>query len=146
VTSLDISAHALRSAEANYALNPDLKAVHETVQADVFEWLGRPGRKFDLVILDPPSLARRETERAGAIRAYGKLAADGIRALEPGGILVSASCSAHVSAEEFWGAVREAADRSGRPWRELRTTRHAPDHHASFPEAEYLKCIYLQLD
>lgn len=146
VTSLDISAHALRSAEANYALNPALKAVHETVQADVFEWLGRPGRKFDLVILDPPSLARRETERAGAIRAYGKLAADGIRALEPGGILVSASCSAHVSAEEFWGAVREAADRSGRPWRELRTTRHAPDHHASFPEAEYLKCIYLQLD
>ncbi|MFC4426111.1 23S rRNA (cytosine(2499)-C(5))-methyltransferase [Deinococcus navajonensis] len=146
VVSLDISAHALQSAEHNFALNPALTAHHETVQADVFEWLTQTTGDFNLVILDPPSLARREAERAGAIRAYGRLAADGLRRLAPGGILVSASCSAHVSAEEFWDAVRAAADRSGRQWRELRTTRHAPDHHATFPEAEYLKAIYLQLD
>ncbi|MFC4637500.1 23S rRNA (cytosine(2499)-C(5))-methyltransferase [Deinococcus hohokamensis] len=145
VVSLDISAHALHSAERNFALNPGLTARHEPLQADVFEWLGQTTRDFDLVILDPPSLARREAERAGAIRAYGKLAADGLRRLAPGGILVSASCSAHVSAEEFWEAVRHSAERSGRKWRELRTTQHAPDHHASFPEAEYLKAIYLQL-
>lgn len=145
VTSLDISAHALRSAEENFALNPGLQTPHHTVQADVFEWLTGPGPSYDLVVLDPPSLARREAERAGAIRAYGKLAADGLRRLAPGGILVSASCSAHVSAEEFWDAVRAAADRSGRPWKELRTSRHAPDHHASFSEAEYLKAIFLQL-
>lgn len=145
VVSLDISAHALHSAGRNFALNPGLSAHHETVQADVFEWLTQTTRDFDLVVLDPPSLARREAERAGAIRAYGKLAADGLRRLAPGGILVSASCSAHVSAEEFWDAVRQAAGRSGHPWRELRTTRHAPDHHATFPEAEYLKAIYLQL-
>jgi len=112
----------------------------------VFEWLAHTDREFDLVILDPPSLARRESERAGAIRAYGKLAADGIGRLARGGMLVSASCSAHVSAEEFWDAVRDAADRSGRTWRELHTSRHAPDHHASFSEAEYLKAIYVQLD
>ncbi|MBZ9751964.1 23S rRNA (cytosine(2499)-C(5))-methyltransferase [Deinococcus sp. HMF7604] len=146
VVSLDISAHALASAKRNFALNPELNAPHETVQADVFEWLAEPGRPFDLVILDPPSLARRETERAGAIRAYGKLAADGIRRLERGGILVSASCSAHVSAPEFWDAVRGAAGRSGRVWRELATSGHAPDHHATFPEAQYLKAIFLQLD
>ncbi|THF88064.1 23S rRNA (cytosine(2499)-C(5))-methyltransferase [Deinococcus sp. KSM4-11] len=146
VISLDLSAHALASAEQNYALNPKLTAPHETVQADVFAWLAHTDREFDLVILDPPSLARRESERAGAIRAYGKLAADGIGRLARGGMLVSASCSAHVSAEEFWDAVRDAADRSGRTWRELHTTRHAPDHHASFPEAEYLKAIYVQLD
>ncbi|GAA5513438.1 ribosomal RNA large subunit methyltransferase I [Deinococcus carri] len=146
VVSLDISAHALASAGRNFALNPGLTARHETVQADVFEWLAQTGREFDLIILDPPSLARREAERAGAIRAYGKLAADGLRRLAPGGVLVSASCSAHVSAEEFFEAVRGAARRSGRKWRELRTSRHAPDHHASFPEAEYLKAIYLQLD
>lgn len=146
VVSLDLSAHALRSAQRNYALNPKLAAPHETVQADVFEWLGATDREFDLVILDPPSLARREAERTGAIRAYGKLASDGIRRLARGGILVSASCSAHVSAEEFWAAVREAADRSGRPWKELHTSQHAPDHHASFAEAQYLKAIFIQLD
>ena len=146
VVSLDISAHALDSAERNYALNPKLTAPHETVQADVFEWLAATDRDFDLVILDPPSLARRETERAGAIRAYGKLAADGIRRLAPGGILLSASCSAHVSAEEFWDAVHDAATRSGRTWRELHTSQHAPDHHATFPEAQYLKAIFIQFD
>ncbi|MEF2279683.1 23S rRNA (cytosine(2499)-C(5))-methyltransferase [Deinococcus sp. YIM 134068] len=146
VVSLDISAHALRSAERNFALNPELTARHETVQADVFEWLSQTRRDFDLIVLDPPSLARRESERAGAIRAYGKLASDGLRRLAPGGILVNASCSAHVSADEFWDVVRGAADRSGRGWRELGTSRHAPDHRATFPEAEYLKAIFLQLD
>ncbi|TDE85700.1 23S rRNA (cytosine(2499)-C(5))-methyltransferase [Deinococcus sp. S9] len=146
VVSLDISAHALASAQRNFTLNPGLPARHETVQADVFRWLSQTDREFDLVILDPPSLARREAERAGAMRAYGKLAADGLRRLVSGGVLVSASCSAHVSAEEFFEAVRGAARRSGRKWRELRTSRHAPDHHASFPEAEYLKAIFLQVD
>lgn len=146
VVSLDLSAHALASAERNFALNGGLSVPHETVQADVFEWLTATRREFDLIVLDPPSLARREAEREGAIRAYGKLAGDGLRRLAPGGVLVSASCSAHVSAEEFWEAVRTAARRSGRRWRELRRSRHAPDHHASFAEAEYLKAIYLQLE
>jgi len=146
VVSLDLSAHALASAERNFALNPGLGAAHETVQADVFEWLAETKRTFDLIILDPPSLARREAEREGAIRAYGKLAGDGVRRLAPGGVLVSASCSAHVSAEEFFEAVRGVARRSGRKWRELRTSRHAPDHHASFAEAEYLKAIFLALE
>lgn len=149
VTSLDISAHALASAERNFALNPDLKAAHNTVQADVFEWLpgaGGQGGDYDLVILDPPSLARREAEREGAIRAYGKLAHDGLTRLAPGGILVSASCSAHVSAEEFENAVMSAVRRSGRRWRKLLSSRHAPDHHATFREAEYLKAVFVQLD
>jgi 23S rRNA (cytosine1962-C5)-methyltransferase len=146
VVSLDLSAHALAGAERNFALNPGLTARHETVQADVFEWLSATNRTFDLIVLDPPSLARREAEREGAIRAYARLATDGMRRLAPGGVLVSASCSAHVSAEEFFEAVRGAARRSGRKWRELRTSRHAPDHHAAFAEAEYLKAIFLQLE
>jgi 23S rRNA (cytosine1962-C5)-methyltransferase len=146
VVSLDLSAHALASAERNYALNPGLASPHETVQADVFGWLAHTNRDFDLVVLDPPSLARREAERAGAIRAYGRLAADAVARLARGGILVSASCSAHVSAPEFWNAVRGAARDSRRPWTELLTTRHAPDHPAAFPEAQYLKAVFLQLD
>jgi len=149
VTDLDISVHALESARRNFQLNwpapAALPCPQGSIQADAFEWLaGNAERKFDLVVLDPPSLAKRETERAGAIRAYTKLAESGIKHLTAGGILVACSCSAHVSAEEFLGAVRAAARNSGRRFRELQTTRHAPDHHASFAEAEYLKGIYLR--
>lgn len=149
VTDLDISVHALESARRNFALNrADAKVAacrHETVQADAFAWLEQQTRpQFDLVILDPPSLAKRETERAGAIQAYGRLAANGMRAVRPGGVLVAASCSAHVSAAEFFETIRAAAKNSGCRWRELETTGHPADHPATFPEAQYLKGIYLQ--
>jgi 23S rRNA (cytosine1962-C5)-methyltransferase len=149
VTDLDLSAHALAGAKRNFALNATNAAVascrHELVQADAFEWLKQPpGRRFELVILDPPSLAKREIERPGAIRAYGGLASSGIEHLAPGGILVACSCSAHVTAEEFFQAVRKSGLAAGRTFEELRTTRHAPDHPATFKEAEYLKAIYLR--
>ena len=149
VTDLDLSAHALASAQRNFALNQAEPAVaacrHEQVQAEAFEWLaGSTGGAFDLVILDPPSLAKREAERAGAIRAYERLTVLGLGRLAPGGILVACSCSAHVSVDEFFAAVRKAAARSGRPAEELQTARHAPDHPANFKEAEYLKAIYLR--
>ncbi|WP_161883095.1 class I SAM-dependent methyltransferase [Deinococcus alpinitundrae] len=162
VVSVDISRHALESSERNFALNRDLPGVarcfHRPVQADVFAWLGETGspkpgaadtsasEPFDLIVLDPPSLARREIEREGAIRAYSRLSEQAIDRLRPGGVLMSASCSSHVSAEEFFEAVRTVARRSGRAWKELRTTRHAPDHHATFAEAEYLKAIYLRVE
>ncbi|MHB8520897.1 MAG: class I SAM-dependent methyltransferase [Limisphaerales bacterium] len=150
-TDLDISPHALTSAKRNFARNQNDPAVaachHRTIQADAFEWLaGRTADRFDLIILDPPSLAKRESERSGAGRAYGKLAETGIRRLRRGGILVAASCSAHVSAEEFFCAVRQSVRRSGRPGAELLTTRHPPDHPATFLEADYLKCIYFQVE
>jgi 23S rRNA (cytosine1962-C5)-methyltransferase len=149
VTDLDISKHALESAKRNFALNAGDAAITacrpEPIQADVFDWLaGNAGRKFDLVVLDPPSLAKREAERAGAIRAYGNLVSSGLKHLLPGGVLLAGSCSAHVTAVEFFEAVRQAAMQSGRRFTELQTTHHAPDHHATFKEAEYLKGIYLR--
>jgi 23S rRNA (cytosine1962-C5)-methyltransferase len=152
VVSADISLHALESAKRNFALNADHPLIrachHETVQADVFDWLASnvQNRRFDLIVLDPPSLAKRESEREQAIRAYGRLALDAIRLLEPGGVLVSASCSAHVSSDEFFTTVRDAADGSRRGWQELRTSHHAPDHRATFVQAEYLKAITLRLE
>jgi 23S rRNA (cytosine1962-C5)-methyltransferase len=147
VTDIDISEHALAGARRNFSLNPQNPTVtacrHETIQADAFDWLERsPKRSFDLVILDPPSLARRESERSKAIAAYRNLSRAGIRRLRPGGILTAASCSAHVTAEEFFDAVRQAARQSGRTFAELRTTGHPPDHPTTFVEANYLKCIY----
>ena len=149
-TDLDISAHALDSARRNFSMNQSDRAVaacrHETAQGDTFDWMAQTSRRFDLIVLDPPSLARRETERVGAIRAYGRLASLGMSRLRPGGILVAASCSAHVSAEEFFSAVRGAARQSRRRFTERRTTAHPPDHPATFAEAHYLKCIYLLLE
>ena len=149
VTDLDLSAHALAGARRNFALNQAAPAVaaccHDCIRADALEWLAaEPVRKFDLIVIDPPSLAKREAERARAIGAYRQLNADGLRWLAPGGVLVAASCSAHVSAEEFFGAVRQAAREGARPFTEWQTTGHAPDHPATFPEAHYLKAIYLR--
>jgi 23S rRNA (cytosine1962-C5)-methyltransferase len=147
---LDISAHALTASKRNFALNSSLASVaacqKEWVKADAFEWLGAyDTRKFGLIIVDPPSLARRESERGSAIAAYKQLASMAVRLLDPNGILVASSCSAHVHAEEFFTAIRQTAAKSRRRFAEIETTRHAPDHPATFKEAEYLKTIYLKL-
>ena len=150
-TDLDISSHALDSARRNFALNaanPHIAACrHECAQADTFDWLAASTRAdFDLIVLDPPSLAKRETERAGAIQAYRRLTLLGLPRLRPGGILVAASCSAHVSAPEFHDAVLDALRSSRRKFVELVRTAHAPDHPATFPEAQYLKCVFARLE
>lgn len=150
VTDLDISPHALASARRNYDLNRNLAAVarcsHQQVQADAFEWLARaPREAFDTVILDPPSMAKRESERAGAIQAYHRLTRLGVDRVRNGGLLLAASCSAHVSESEFQETVRAALRSAGRRWTELETTGHAPDHPAAFAEARYLKGLYARI-
>jgi 23S rRNA (cytosine1962-C5)-methyltransferase len=140
VTDLDISGHALDSAARNFSLNPALAGVERhAVQADAFRWLEEGRESYDLIITDPPSLAKRESEREGAQRAYARLNAAALRRLRPGGILVAASCSAHVS------AVEGTANEIGKTWRELWRSGHAADHPAAFPEAMYLKALCLEL-
>ena len=151
VDSLDLSSHALASARNNFSLNEDdtriSSCVHQTIQADAFEWLarGQPAQ-YDLVILDPPSLAIRDSARESALKGYAVLIRHGVRLLRPGGILVAASCSAHVTAAEFLELVRRVSHESGRRAEELLITGHPPDHPATFKEAEYLKCIYLRFE
>jgi 23S rRNA (cytosine1962-C5)-methyltransferase len=150
VTDVDISSHALAGAKRNLQLNHALPEVarcrHETAQADAFEWLAtKPSRKFGLIVLDPPSFAKRETERAGALRAYERLITLAVPWLARDSVLMAASCSAHVSADEFFDAVRRAVSASGRKHAVTLTTGHAPDHHAAFAEMEYLKAIYFTL-
>ncbi|MEZ5328073.1 MAG: class I SAM-dependent rRNA methyltransferase [Verrucomicrobiales bacterium] len=148
-TDVDISKHALTAARRNMALNQAMNSAarecrHETIQADAFEWLAnatRDGRRYDIVVIDPPSLAKRQSEREGALEAYRRLARNGVKLLRRGGVLVAASCSAHVSAEEFYKIVRQVALQQGEKGRELFATRHAIDHPARIPEAHYLKCL-----
>jgi 23S rRNA (cytosine1962-C5)-methyltransferase len=146
VTDIDISAHALESSRRNFALNPEaaMDTKHHLVQADVFEWLQQPRpKRYDLVILDPPSLAKREADRGAALHAYANLADSGLRLARPGGVVICCSCSAHIRADEFFQAVEKAALHSSRQFQVLQTTGQPADHHATFPEGEYLKAIYL---
>lgn len=151
VVNLDVSAHALAGAERNFFLNRENPGVarceYGMIAADAFDWLETgPRRMFDLIVLDPPSLAKRESERPGAILAYGRLAAAGLRRLRAGGVLIAASCSAHVTDTEFFDAALETARRSGRPFVEMERTGQPADHPATFAEAAYLKCIHLRFE
>ncbi len=147
VADLDLSAHALASARRNFALNRDDSRVaacpRQDLKADAFAWLGaRPARVFDLIVLDPPSLARRAADKPAALQAYASLARRAAPHLSPGGLLVACSCSAHVPAAEFFQTVQGALAGVRRLER-LQTTGHPPDHPATFAEAQYLKAIYL---
>jgi 23S rRNA (cytosine1962-C5)-methyltransferase len=146
VASLDISRHALESARRNFSLNPGIAHVpHELIQADAFEWFqARSSTRYDLIVLDPPSLAKKREEKARALEAYERLVSASLNRLAKKGTLVAASCTAQVTSAEFFEVVLRGLRKSGRSFTELRQTFHPPDHPANFPEANYLKCIYLK--
>ncbi len=148
VTDVDISGHALESAERNFHLNgndPAISGVRRLgIQADAFRWLEEAGESYDLIIVDPPTLAKRSAEREGAVRAYRRLNSRAISMLRPGGILLAASCTAHVSSGDFYRLVEEEACSSGRQFHELWRSAHAADHPAGFPEVRYLKALCLE--
>jgi 23S rRNA (cytosine1962-C5)-methyltransferase len=149
VLSLDASAPALASAERNFALNRRLPTVaaasHSVLVADAFAALadlrGR-GRRYDLVIVDPPAFAKQESEVEGGLRAYRWLIELALGVLSPGGTLVMASCSSRVSAPAFFTSVSQAAVDAGRPLCEIDRTGHPIDHPVRFPEGAYLKCLF----
>jgi 23S rRNA (cytosine1962-C5)-methyltransferase len=149
VASLDISEPALQAATYNFTLNMRNPAVaaanHELLLGDAFaqmEDLRRNGRSFDIVIIDPPSFAKKQAEVDRAMGAYRRLVKLGLGVLRPGGMLVMASCSSRVSADAFFEMVVETAMREKRPLQEIETTRHALDHPITFPEGSYLKCLF----
>jgi 23S rRNA (cytosine1962-C5)-methyltransferase len=149
VVSVDISAAALGAAARNFAHNAHIPTVaaaaHEMVTEDAFEALarlGETGRRFDLVIIDPPAFAQRQEQVAQALSAYERLTRLGLGVLRPGGALVQASCSNKVDAEVFYGAVHRAATRVGRSLREIERTGHPLDHPVTFKEGAYLKCLF----
>jgi len=149
IVSLDASRPALAAAARNLALNRHERSVaaarHELLAEDAFEALarlGQSGRRFDLVVVDPPAFARRQAQVAQALSAYRQLTRLALGVLQPGGTLVQASCSRPIGAEPFFAAVNEAAARAGRPLREIERTGHPLDHPIRFPEGAYLKCLF----
>ncbi len=147
VTSIDISAQALEMAKKNAALNK-FSGKHKTMAIDAFEGLEslkRQGQKFDLVVIDPPSFAKKINEIERAKVAYRRLAKAGIQLTARNGILLLASCSSRVNLEDFELLNQEALQRSGRKFKVLEKTQHDIDHPIGFPEGAYLKSIYYQL-
>ncbi len=144
--SVDSSAGALADAEENARLN-GFADRHEGVRADVFDFLNAAGEAYDLVVLDPPSLAGRKTQRRAALRAYARLNALALARVRPGGLLATASCTAQVSPEAFREALAEAARRAGVRTQIVHEAGHAPDHplRPEFPEGRYLKFAVLRV-
>jgi 23S rRNA (cytosine1962-C5)-methyltransferase len=149
VVSVDISAAALEAAVRNMGHNRQIPGVaaaaHETQAEDAFEALVRMAsekRRFDLVIIDPPMFAQNQAQIAAALSAYGRLTRLGLGVLRPGGVLVQASCSSRVEAEDFFNAVHQAAWDSNRRLTEIERTGHGLDHPVGFKEGAYLKCLF----
>ena len=151
VTGVDASMTALEVADRNLELNPGLKAKVDWIEADAFYLLREfesAGQKYDTIVLDPPAFAKSKRAMEGALRGYKEMNLRALKMLAPGGILVTCSCSHHVSLEEFTGVLTSAAADSHRRVQVLETRGAAPDHPAilTLPETTYLKCLICRVD
>lgn len=146
VVSVDIGKGLAEAAAANLALNGLDARRHRFITDDCFALLdgyARAGRRFDMVILDPPSFARQKSNLHTALRAYSRINSLAMRCLEPGGLLVSASCTSQVGAEQFRAMLGEAAGQAGTRLQIIHETGQPADHPvpAGFPEGRYLKFV-----
>jgi len=149
VVSVDFSTPAtqatLRNIQHNQHRANIRTAKFETLDQDAFEALAQmkaQNRQFDIVILDPPMFAQNQSQIETALHAYRRLTHLGLGVLKRGGILVQASCSSRVSADDFFNAIHQAAQEAGRPLKEIERTGHALDHPITYKEGAYLKCLF----
>ncbi|MCO6481721.1 MAG: class I SAM-dependent rRNA methyltransferase [Flavobacteriales bacterium] len=149
VLGLDISGEAVAQARANAVLN-GLDGICTFRAENVFDHLSRPtapGKGWDVIVLDPPAFAKSRSALEGAIRGYKEINLRAIKALPPGGFLVSCSCSQHMVPDLFRRTIADAARDAHRELREVFSGGQPPDHpvHWSIPETHYLKCLILQV-
>jgi 23S rRNA (cytosine1962-C5)-methyltransferase len=148
VTSVDISAQAIEVAQFNAGLNPH-EGTHKVRVGDAFEELNgliKKNQLFDVVVIDPPSFAKQASEVALAKKKYAELARLGARVTKKNGKLILASCSSRVTVEAFRDVSLSALCSQGIRFTLEKTTFHDIDHPIGFPEAAYLKCLYLQIE
>lgn len=151
VINIDSSAPALKQAAHNLEMNKIKPERYENRTADVFTELRRlveEGRKFDLVILDPPKFIESQKALVRGCRAYQDIARLGYRLLNPGGLLFNFSCSGLMTPELFQKITADAALDAGVRARLVRHLEQAPDHPVSLavPEGFYLKGLVTRID
>lgn len=141
VTSVDIAAPAIAAAADNVVLSGLDPGAHELVAEDAFAYLARAtaaGRRWDVVIADPPSFAPSERARPAALASYRKLARAALAVVEPGGLFAFASCSSHVGRTDLLAILAEVGGFRGLRVRQALGA--ASDHPTlpGFPEGQYL--------
>lgn len=147
VTSLDISQQALNAAVVNMALNTH-NANHHILKMDAFKGLEElilERKLFDLIIIDPPSFAKKQSEIPGAINSYSRLARLASHLVANNGMIVLASCSSRVTAEAFFEACENGLNSHSRKYSLIEKTFHDIDHPITFAEGAYLKCGYWEM-
>ena len=145
VEAVDSSAGALTAAEANARAN-GIGNVHFR-QADVFDFLSGLERRYSMVVLDPPAFAKSRRAVEDAARGYKDINFRALRLLDSGGVLVTCSCSHHMSEGAFYEVVAQAALDAGKTLRVLERRTQASDHPIllTVPETLYLKCLVLEV-
>lgn len=145
VTGVDSSRPALEMAEQNAALNQPAREI-EWIEGNAFDLLkdhSESGRQYDTIVLDPPAFARSRRSLETALRGYKELNLRALKMLRRGGVLVTCSCSYHVSEADFLQVVAAAALDSRRTLRLIEKRGQARDHPVllGVPETSYLKCL-----
>jgi 23S rRNA (cytosine1962-C5)-methyltransferase len=143
VTGVDSSRPALEIADRNAELNG---CAIEWIEGNAFDLLrdySSAGHRYDTIVLDPPAFARSRSTVETALRGYKELNLRALKMLRSGGILITCSCSYHVSEAEFLRVVAEAAQDNRRSLRILESRTQARDHPilCGVPETGYLKCL-----
>jgi 23S rRNA (cytosine1962-C5)-methyltransferase len=148
VTGIDSSRPALEVADQNAALNrrdqsqPEI----EWIEANAFDLLkdySASGQRYDTIVLDPPAFAKSKRDLDAALRGYKEVNLRALKMLRPGGVLVTCSCSYHVSQADFLEGLSDAARDAHRTLRVVEVRGQARDHPIllNVPETAYLKCI-----
>jgi 23S rRNA (cytosine1962-C5)-methyltransferase len=145
VEAIDSSAPALAMAESNARVNGIDNVQFR--QADVFEFLAGISRRYSMVVLDPPAFAKSRKSLEDAARGYKEINLRALKLLEQGGVLVTCSCSHHVSEAMLFEILAEAALDAGKTLRVLERRTQAADHPIllTVPETLYLKCLILEV-
>ena len=148
VTGLDVSAEAIASAERNAKLNGiDNVEFRETNVFDSLREMESAGERFDTIVLDPPAFAKNRASVRAAMRGYKEINLRALKLLNPGGVLISCSCSYHMSEEMFVGLITEAAVDGRRRVQLVAKRMQASDHPVllGVPETYYLKCVIVRV-
>ncbi len=148
VCSVDSSERAVHLAQENMILNFGEGVNHSSVAVDAMEYLKDIGKKYDLIILDPPAFAKHHKVLGNAMQGYKRLNARALSQIKSGGILFTFSCSQAVSKELFRTTVFSAAAIAGRKVRILHQLTQPADHPINIyhPEGEYLKGLVLYVE